>query len=168
MFDVIIVGGSYAGCAAALQLARARRKVLVIDAGARRNRFAAHAHGFLGADGMDPAALAAKGRAEVTAYSTVTWVEDVADAARKTDHGFAIKLAAGVEHTAKTVILALGMSDELPNIPGVAERWGKTIFHCPYCHGYELDQGKMAVLATTPMSVHHGMMLPEPPHLPER
>jgi thioredoxin reductase len=161
MYDVIVVGGSYAGCAAALQLARARREILVIDAGVRRNRFATHAHGFLGQDGRDPAEIAATARAELLAYPTVTWLEGTATNAMTTPEGFVVRLAAGEQHHARRLVLASGVSDELPDIPGVAERWGQSIFHCPYCHGYELNEGRIGVLATRPLSVHSALMLPD-------
>jgi thioredoxin reductase len=161
MFDVMIVGGSYAGLAATLQLARARKKVLVVDGAVRRNRFASHSHGFLGQDGVDPAAIAAKGRAEVLAYPTVTWLEGNVTAARGALDDFTVRLATGEEHRGKRIILAYGVTDELPDIPGLAERWGRSAFHCPYCHGYELGQGAIAVLASSPMSIHQGLMLPD-------
>lgn len=161
MFDVMIVGGSYAGLAAALQLGRARQRVLVVDGGVRRNRFASHSHGFLGQDGVDPAVIAAKGRAEVRAYSNVTWLEGKVTGARGAIDDFTVRLATDEEHRGKRVILAYGVSDELPDVPGLAERWGKSAFHCPYCHGYELDQGAIAVLASSPMSIHHALMLPD-------
>lgn len=161
MFDTMIVGGSYAGLAAALQLVRARRKVLIVDGGARRNRFASHSHGFLGQDGVDPAEIAAKGRADVLAYPTVTWIEGKVTTARGALDDFTLRLANGDEHRGKRLILAYGVADELPDVPGLAERWGKSAFHCPYCHGYELDQGAIAVLASSPMSVHHALMLPD-------
>jgi thioredoxin reductase len=161
MHDVIVIGGSYAGLAAALQLARARRQVLVVDAGERRNRRATHAHGFLGQDGVDPAAIAAKGRAEVLAYPTASLLEARAESADRTDDGFAVTLAGGERREARRLVLALGVVDELPDLPGVADRWGTSIFHCPYCHGYELDAGRIGVLATSPLSIHHAMMLPD-------
>lgn len=161
MHDVIVIGGSYAGLAAALQLVRGRRRVLVIDGGVRRNRFAAHSHGFLGQDGQDPAAIAAKGRAEVLAYPTAKLVEATAESVARTDAGFAVTVAGGERHEGKRLVLALGVIDDLPDIPGVHERWGKSIFHCPYCHGYELGAGKIGVLATSPASTHHAMLLPD-------
>jgi thioredoxin reductase len=160
MFDVIVVGGSYAGISAALPLARARRKVLVVDGGQRRNRFAKSSHGFLGQDGQAPEAIAAKGRAEVLAYPTVTWREASVTEARKVPGGFAVR-AGGEEHRSRRLILATGITDELPAVPGLAERWGKTVFHCPYCHGYELGQGRLGVLAATPMSMHQGVLVSE-------
>ncbi len=159
MHDVIIIGGSYAGLSAGLQVARARRKLLVIDAGSRRNRFASSSHGFLGQDGKDPGAIAAAGRAELLAYPTVTWIDGTAAAVRAENDAFVIELASGQQVTGKRVIVAAGVSDELPAIPGVAERWGSHVFHCPYCHGYELDQGKVGVIATTPLSFHQAVML---------
>ncbi len=161
MHDVIVVGGSYAGLSAALQLARARRRVLVIDAGKRRNRVAASSHGFLSRDGDDPAAIAAIGRAQLLAYKTVTWLEGSATHAEAAEGGFAVTLASGERHEAKRIVLAAGVIDGLPDIPGVAERWGRAIFHCPYCHGYELNEGRIGVIATTPFSVHSALMLPD-------
>ncbi len=161
MHDVIVIGGSYAGLAAALQLVRARRRVLLVDAGLRRNRTAAHSHGFLGQDGRAPAEIAAKGRAEVLAYPTAAWLDTRAESAARTERGFAITDASGARHEAARLILALGVVDELPELPGVAERWGRSIFHCPYCHGYELGGGRIGVLATSPMSAHQAMMLPD-------
>jgi thioredoxin reductase len=146
--------------AAALQLGRARRSVLVIDAGQRRNRFASHSHGFLGQDGQPPEAIAAKGRAEVLAYPTVRWLDaEVRETAVISD-GFAVRTK-DEEHQSKRVILATGVRDQLPAIPGLAERWGQTVFHCPYCHGFELNQGRLGVLGTHPLSAHHAALVSE-------
>lgn len=160
-FDVVIVGGSYAGLSAATQLARARRRVLVIDAGQRRNRYAQHSHGFLGQDGREGAAIAADGRAQLMKYPTVQWREGLATRASTDAGGFRVTLADGGAVHAQRLVLATGMADELPSIPGLAERWGSSVFHCPYCHGYELNQGRIGVLATSPHSFHHAMMLPD-------
>lgn len=160
MHDVIIVGGSYAGLAAALQLGRARRRVLILDAGQRRNRFATAAHGFLGQDGQPPDAIAAKARAEVLAYSTVEWRDAVVTEVGAVNGGFSVRTGAE-QHQARRVILATGVVNELPTIPGLAERWGSTVFHCPYCHGYELERGRLGVLATSPVSVHHALLVSE-------
>lgn len=160
-YDAIIIGGSYAGLSAALQLARARRRVLVIDAGERRNRFATSAHGFLTRDGEAPAAIAAIGRAQLLAYPTVDWLEGHATSARRIGDDEIAVTTDEATHTGRRVVLALGIVDELPEIPGVAKRWGRTVFHCPYCHGYELDRGPIAALATQPMSHHIAMMLPD-------
>lgn len=161
LYDVIVVGGSYAGMAAALQLLRARRQVLIIDAGQRRNRFAAHSHGFLGQDGVDPAVIAGQAREQLTAYKTLRWIDGTAISAKPADDGFSVTLSDGEVFTARRMILALGVTDTLPEVPGLEERWGKHVFHCPYCHGYELGGGPVGVLAVGPISMHHALMLPE-------
>ena len=119
MFDAIVVGGSFAGLSAALQLARARRNILVIDEGKRRNRFASHSHGFLGQDGRDPAAIAEDARKQLLAYPNVTWLADRAASAERLDNGFAVTGNNGSRHEARTVVLATGIKDGLPDIPGL-------------------------------------------------
>ncbi|PIB72476.1 NAD(P)/FAD-dependent oxidoreductase [Pseudomonas sp. 2822-17] len=161
MHDVIIIGGSYSGLSAGLQLARARRKVLVIDAGQRRNRFAATSHGFLGQDGQPPQVIAAEGRSQLMEYPTVTWVQDSVVQASGHLDGFSVRTPCNGAFKARHLILATGVVDELPAIPGLKERWGKRVFHCPYCHGYELEQGRIGVLATSPLAMHHALMLPD-------
>ncbi len=161
MFDVIVIGGSYAGMAAALQLARARRKVLVVDAGRRRNRFASHSYGFLGQDGVDPAQIHAQARQQLLAYPTVTWIDAEVSAATGARDAFRVTLGAGEIHAGRRLLFATGLADELPAIAGLAERWGQTVFLCPYCHGYELDQGRIGVIASGPMSIHQAQLLPE-------
>jgi thioredoxin reductase len=160
MHDVIIVGGSYAGLAAALQLARARRSVLVLDGGQRRNRFVSASHGFLGNDGTSPDEIAAKGKAEVLAYPTVEWRDTLVSELRNTSQGFTVHSGAG-QHQAKRLIVATGVVDEPPSIPGVAERWGKSVFHCPYCDGYELARGRLGILATGPHAIHYARLVAE-------
>lgn len=160
-FDVAIVGGSYAGMAAALQLARGRRKVLVVDAGQRRNRFASHAHGVLGQDGRPPAEIAADGRAQLLRYPNVTWVEAAVESVENTREIFQLETQQGDSYRASRLILATGVRDELPDIPGLQERWGSAVFHCPYCHGYELEQAPLGVLAIGEISMHHALMLPD-------
>ncbi|MGY1921945.1 NAD(P)/FAD-dependent oxidoreductase [Pseudomonas tolaasii] len=161
IYDVIIVGGSYAGLSAGLQLARARRKVLVIDAGLRRNRFAATSHGFLGQDGQPPEIIAAEGRGQLMEYPTVTWVHDNVMQAQQQLDGFSVRTLCNGAFQGRRLILATGVVDELPAIEGLEERWGKRVFHCPYCHGYELDQGRTGVIATSPLAMHHALMLPD-------
>lgn len=162
-FDVIVVGGSYAGLSAALPLARARRSVLMIDAGQRRNRAVERAHGFLGHDGKDPAAIAALGREQLLAYPNVQWREAFAEQVRRDtpDGGghFVVTCNDGVSVSADRLVLATGLIDDLPDIPGLSERWGKTVFNCPYCDGYELDRGPVGVIGTGALSVHESMML---------
>jgi len=159
--DVIIIGGSYAGMSAALQLARARRSVLIIDAGERRNRFASASHGFLTQDGVAPADIAGTARAQLMKYATVQWRAESAWRAQRVDGGFLVETEAGVRHTAQRLVLATGVRDELPDVAGLAQRWGRHVFHCPYCHGYELDQGPLGVLATSELSMHQALMLPD-------
>jgi thioredoxin reductase len=160
-YDAVIIGGSYAGLSAGMQLARARRSVLVIDGGVRRNRFASSSHGFLTQDGSTPADIAAKGKAQLLAYNTVDWVQAHAGQAEVIDGGFRIFTPDNPPVTASRIVLAMGVIDDLPNIQGLSERWGKSVFHCPYCHGYELQQGRIGVLASSPMSMHHAMLLPD-------
>ncbi|NRP22591.1 Alkyl hydroperoxide reductase subunit F [Ensifer adhaerens] len=159
--DVLILGGSYAGLSAGLQLARARRKVLVIDTGLRRNRFARTSHGFLTQDGSTPADIAAEARAQLMEYRTVEWLQAEATHAERMQDGFKVALRQGPEVTGKRLVLATGVTDVLPELEGLADRWGKSVFHCPYCHGYELDEGSIGVLATSPLSMHQALMLPD-------
>jgi thioredoxin reductase len=161
MYDVIIVGGSYAGLSAAMQVARARRKVLVIDAGKRRNRFSPSSHGFLGRDGHAPGAIAAEARGQLLAYPTVSFVSGEAISASGGIDAFRMELADGQAFEGRRIILATGVEDVLPDVPGLAAQWGTGAMTCPYCHGYELNRGRIGVLASGPSSVHHAAMLPE-------
>lgn len=161
-YDAIVIGGSYAGLAAATQLARARRRVLVVDAGQRRNRFAEHSHGFLTQDGTLAADIAAQGRAQLMAYPTVHWRGGQVTTAERTGQGFRVEvdgLPDAIE--ARRLVLATGVIDHLPEVPGLAERWGRHVFHCPYCHGYELNQGRIGALGVSPFSMHVALMLPD-------
>lgn len=159
--DVVIVGGAFAGIAAATYLARARRRVCVIDAGRPRNRFAEASHGFLGFDGSDPLSILAKAREQLSAYPSVTLIGGDAIAARAVGDGFAISLSSGEEISAGKAILAFGLRDTLDPIPGLQERWGRTVLHCPYCHGYEFSGRPLGVLARSPMSVHQACLVAE-------
>lgn len=159
--DAIVIGGSYAGLSAALQLARARRRVLVIDAGVRRNRFASASHGFLGQDGRAPGDIAADGKAQLLAYPNVRWLDGTAEKVAPDGTGFRVSTAEGHIERARKLVLATGVVDELPHIEGLAERWGRGVFHCPYCHGYELGNGRVGVLAVGAVSIHHALMLPD-------
>ncbi|MGE4322705.1 MAG: NAD(P)/FAD-dependent oxidoreductase [Sphingobium sp.] len=158
-YDAIIVGGGFAGLAAATYLARARRNVLVLDTGKPRNRFADASHGFLGQDGSNPGDILATARAQLLAYDTVALTEAGARAARVHEHGFTVSLASGEEVTGRKLILAFGLRDELPGLPGLAERWGKTVLHCPYCHGFEFSDRQLGVIYSTPMSVHQALLI---------
>lgn len=160
-FDAIVVGGSYAGQSAALQLARARRAILIIDGGKRRNRFAEASHGFLAQDGVAPGQIAVAARAQLLAYPSVTWLDAEADNAVQHANGFVVTTIDGARHEARRLVLATGIVDRLPDIAGLAERWGKSVFHCPYCHGYELRQGALGVLAVSALSMHQALLVPE-------
>lgn len=160
--EVIVIGGSFAGLSAAMQLARARRRVLVIDAGRPRNRFAAHAHGFFGQDGKPPAQIVEEAAAQLAAYPTVRRIAgDARTAERDADGRFHVTLADGSRASADRLILATGIRDELPALPGLAERWGVSVLHCPYCHGYEVSGRRLGVLATHPLSVHQAILIPD-------
>jgi thioredoxin reductase len=159
--DAIVIGGSFAGLSAAIQIARARRSVCVIDTGQPRNRFSAAAHGFFGQDGNDPRAMIASARAQVLRYPTVQMITGEASAARATNGGFEVTMTGGETLTAARLALAFGISDVLPELPGLAERWGKSVLHCPYCHGFEYAGERLGVLYSTPMSAHQAQLIAE-------
>lgn len=152
-YDALVIGGGAAGLSAALMLGRARRRTLVLDAGSPRNRFAAHMHGVLGHDGLDPAELLRRGRDEVAVYGVEVRPGSVD---RVDEHGddLVATLADGSTITARVVVLATGVTDELPPVPGLAARWGVTVLHCPYCDGWEVRDRTIGVLATGPASLH--------------
>jgi thioredoxin reductase len=147
-FDVIVIGGGAAGLSAGLTLARARRAVVVVDAGQPRNAPAEGVHGFLSRDGMSPADLVAEGRAEVTRYGG-TIVDGVAGGARRTGDGFEVDLDGGRRLAGRRLLVASGLVDELPDVAGLRERWGRDAVHCPYCHGWEVRDRAIGVLGTT-------------------
>jgi thioredoxin reductase len=153
--DVVIIGGGAAGLSAALVLGRARRRVAVIDSGQPRNAPAAHMQGFLSRDGMPPAELLAAGRAEVTGYG----VQLVEDRVLDVRPGFTVTLVSGRTLTARRMLIATGVSDELPDVDGVRERWGKDLLHCPYCHGWEVRDQPLGVLGSIPGSVQHALLV---------
>jgi thioredoxin reductase len=154
-FDVVVVGGGAAGLSAALVLGRARRRVAVVDAGAPRNAPAAHMQGFLSRDGIAPAEFAALARAEVAGYG----VELLDDEVLAIEPGFLVRLGGGRRLRARRVLVATGVADELPDIPGVRERWGRDLLHCPYCHGWEVRDEPLGVLGTQPGAVLHAQLV---------
>ncbi len=158
--DVVVIGGGAAGLSGALALGRSRRSVLVLDAGEPRNAPAAGVHNYLGREGTPPGELLAVGRAEVEAYG-VRVVDARVVAVRpwgREGTGFTVETAAGDVHTARRVLVATGARDVLPDLPGLAERWGHEVLHCPYCHGYEVRDRAVAVLATSPMAAHQALL----------
>ena len=150
-YDVAIIGGGPAGLSAALVLGRARRRVVVVDAGTLRNAPAAHMQGFLSRDGTPPAELLQVARDEVRRYDVEIVEDRVMDAAA----GFALRLAGDRSLEARTVLIATGAADELPDVPGARERWGRDLLHCPYCHGWEVRDQPIGVLG----SVEHAHLL---------
>jgi thioredoxin reductase/SAM-dependent methyltransferase len=157
MYDVVVIGGGAAGLSGALALSRSRRSVLVVDAGAPRNAPAGHVHNYLGREGTPPGELLAAGRAEVASYGGEV-VTDSVVAARQVDGGFHVKLASGGSVHARRLLVTTGLVDDLPDMPGVAERWGRDVLHCPYCHGWEVRDQAIGILATGPMAVHQALM----------
>ena len=166
-YDVVIIGGGAAGLSAALVLGRARRRVLVIDAGAPRNAPAAHMQGFLSRDGMAPSELLAVGRAEIAGYG-VDVVDDIAAGLEQTGGGdpwspvevsYRVHLTNGPVIGARRVLVTTGVSDDIPDLPGFRERWGRDLLHCPYCHGWEVRDEPLGVLGTIPGSVQHALLI---------
>jgi thioredoxin reductase len=154
-YDVVVVGGGPAGLNAALVLARARRRVAVVDAGRPRNAPATHLRGFLSRDGMPPRELLAAGRTEVAGYGG----HFIDDTVAGIERGFRVHLAAAGALSARRLLVATGLRDDLPAIPGLAERWGRDVLHCPYCHGYEVRDRPLGVLGGTPDAVHHALLV---------
>jgi thioredoxin reductase len=156
--DVVIVGGGAAGLSAALVLARARRSVLVVDSGAPRNAPAAHMQGFLSRDGMPPADLLAAGRAEIEQYGGRIET-GLAVSASRASQSFTVRLEGGEVVAARRLLVTTGLTDELPDIDGARERWGRDLLHCPYCHGYEVRDRPIAVIGGTPDAVQHALLI---------
>jgi thioredoxin reductase len=153
--NVVIVGGGAAGLSAALVLGRSRRRVAVVDGGRPRNAPAAHMQGFLSRDGIPPREFLAAGRAEVRRYG----VEVIEDEVLEIDAGFSVRLSGGDVLVARRILIAAGVGDELPDIPGARERWGLDFLHCPYCHGWEMRDQPIGVLATQNGSVQHAQLV---------
>jgi thioredoxin reductase len=156
-YEVIVIGGGAAGLSAALVLGRSRRRTLVVDAGEPRNAPAAHMQGYLSRDGMSPAEFLALGREEIARYGVELVRDRAVDVTKGED--FAVALAGGKTVHARRLVIATGLKDELPTVPGVAERFGRDVIHCPYCHGWEVRDQAFGVLAATPMSVHQALMV---------
>jgi thioredoxin reductase len=157
LFDVAVIGGGAAGLSAAVQLGRSRRSVLVIDANSPRNAPAGGVHGFLTRDGMSPAALIEAGQREVACYGGLN-VHGTAVAARRTDRGFEVDVEDFGSISARRLLVSTGLVDELPDVAGLAERWGRDVIHCPYCHGWEVRDRAIGVLASGSRSVHQALM----------
>jgi thioredoxin reductase len=157
IFDVAIIGGGAAGLSAAVTLSRARRRVVVIDAGTPRNSPAAGVHGFLTRDGISPAELVAAGSHEVTGFGGQILAGE-ATAARRTETGFEVSMADGRSVESRRLLVTTGLVDELPEIPGVRARWGRDVLHCPYCHGWEVRDQAIGVLGSSERAVHQALL----------
>lgn len=153
-WDAVVIGGGVAGLSAAQMLGRARRRTLVIDARAPRNRFATHMHGVLGHDGIDPQELLVRGRAEAEAYGVRVEAGEVVEVSDESPAGMRVRRADGTVDRTRAVIATSGIRDALPEVEGLAALWGDTLLHCPYCHGWEVADRRLGVLATSPASVH--------------
>ena len=158
-YEVIIIGGSYAGLAAAMALGRSLRNVLVIDSGEPCNRFTPHSHNFITQDGETPAAIASKAKEQVLKYPSVQFFKDKVTDAKQTGDGFIVSTENSMMFTAKKLLFATGVTDILPDIEGFAECWGISVVHCPYCHGYEAKEQKTAVFANGEAAMHYAKLL---------
>ena len=159
IYDVIIIGGSYSGLAAAMSLGRALRNVLIIDSALPCNRQTPHSHNFITHDGEKPAVIAQKAREQVLQYKTVQLQNDIAVGGIKTADSFAVTTKTGKIYKAKKLLFATGLKDLMPAIPGIAECWGISVIHCPYCHGYEVKQQKTGILANGKTAMHYAPLL---------
>ncbi len=157
-YDVVVIGGGAAGLSAALVLTRARRRVLVVDSGAPRNAPAAHMHGFLSRDGAAPGELLAIGRDEVKGYGGEI-ADEVVASVRRDGSRFRVQFADDRPVWARRLLIATGLRDELPEIPGLRERWARDVLHCPYCHGYEVRDRTLGVLGGGPMTAHYTQLI---------
>jgi thioredoxin reductase len=154
IYDVIIIGGSYAGLSAAMSLGRSLREVLIIDGGLPCNRQTPHSHNFITHDGEKPAIIAKKAKQQVLKYDTISFHNDFAIKGKKTPIGFEITTQSGNMYNAKKLIFATGVKDIMPDIKGFAECWGTTVIHCPYCHGYEFRNKKTGIMANGERAFH--------------
>ncbi len=153
-YDVIIVGGSYAGLSAAMALGRSMKKVLILDSGQPCNRQTPYSHNFITQDGEKPAAISEKAKAQVLKYDTVKFLSGIAAAGKKTESGFTVSTKGGGEFSAEKLIFASGIKDIMPDIKGFSECWGISVIHCPYCHGYEYRGQRTAVFANGEKAFH--------------
>lgn len=158
-FDVIIIGGSYAGLSAAMALGRSLRNVLVIDSGKPCNSQTPHSHNFLTQDGKTPKEIASVAKQQVEEYKTVKFYDGFATNGSKNESGFEISTQAGDSFTSKKVIFATGVKDLMPDLEGFAACWGISVIHCPYCHGYEYSHQQTGILANGEMAYELGKLI---------
>lgn len=158
-FDVIIIGGSYAGLSAAMALGRSLRTVLIIDSGLPCNRQTPHSHNFITQDGEPPHLIAQKARKQVLKYPTVKLLEEKAVDGIKDGDGFTITVESGSTYHAEKLVFATGLRDHMPDIPGFEACWGISVIHCPYCHGYEVKNEKTVILANGDTALHYAQLI---------
>src|SRR3954467_8498510 len=158
-YDVAVIGGGGAGLSAALVLSRARRRVLVVDAGSPRNAPAAHMHGFLSRDGFPPGELLAEGRREVKTYGGEILVGTATDLVRDGRSRFWVLLGDGQRISARRLLVAAGLAHGLPDIPGLRDRWARDVLHCPYCHGHQIRDRQLGVIGGTAGAVHYAQIV---------
>lgn len=158
-FDVIIIGGSYAGLSAAMSLGRSLRRVLIIDSGLPCNRQTPHSHNFITQDGKKPAAITKKAKAQVLKYATVAFHTGLAINGEKTSDDFIITTQTGNQFTSRKLIFATGIKDIMPDIQGFSQCWGISVIHCPYCHGYEVHNEKTGILAKGDFAFHYAQLV---------
>jgi len=158
-FDVVVIGGGAAGLSAALVLSRARRTVLVVDSGTPRNAPAAHMHGFLSRDGLPPGELLGVGRDEVKGYGGEVVAGTATGLVPNGRSGFRVLLSDGQRVSARRLLVATGLRDELPDIPGLRDRWARDVLHCPYCHGYEVRDQQLGVIGGSPEAVRYAQIV---------
>ncbi|MBS1680456.1 MAG: NAD(P)/FAD-dependent oxidoreductase [Bacteroidetes bacterium] len=158
-FDVIIVGGSYAGLSAAMALGRALRTVLIVDANMPANRFTPYSHNFLTQDGKTPSEIGILSKLQVDAYPTVKRIEGFVVRSWKAYDGFVVQLKTGAQFSCNKIILATGIIDILPDIPGFSDCWGKSVLHCPYCHGYEVRNKNTGIIGNGEYAFEFGALI---------
>lgn len=158
-FDVIIIGGSYAGLSSAMALGRALRNVLIIDSGLPCDRQTPHSHNFITQDGEKPGIIAEKAKAQVLKYDTVKFLNDLATNGKKTENGFEITTKSGEIFETKKLVFATGVKDIMPEIKGFSKCWGISVIHCPYCHGYEVKNEKTGILANGNVAYHYAQLI---------
>ena len=158
-YEVIIIGGSYAGLSAAMALGRALRNVLIIDSGLPCNRQTPYSHNFITQDGEKPNIIAEKAKAQVLKYNTIKFLNDFVVSGKKNENGFVITTKTGEDYVSKKLIFATGIKDIMPDIKGFAECWGTSVIHCPYCHGYEVKREKTGILANGQFAYHYAQLI---------
>lgn len=158
-FEVIVIGGSYSGLSAAMALGRSLRRVLIIDGGKRANRFTPHSHNFITHDGSKPEDIAFLAKAQVLQYETVSFKSGFVIQVHREETGFLVTLGSGEEYLSKKIVLATGIIDLMVDIPGYEECWGKSVLHCPYCHGYEVRHAETAILGNGDYAYEFGILI---------